>query len=505
MDAPLMPKDKDALDITSSSSSSSLQRRRGRRLLFVLGLVAVCVVALSVGLIVMYTQLRNSRPIVLERPQNVILLISDGFGPASVTLGREYLGRSLTFDPYLIGGVRTYSYNSLVTDSAAGATAYACGVKTYNTAVGVDANQKPCGTILQAARDKGMKTGVVVTKSITDATPASFLAHAAARSDDAFIATQIATSGADILFGGGLQYFSNSTRQDGQDLVGQMKQAGYTFASSPDDLSSLKTLPAAGFFSPNHFPYVIDRLANNSAPVPSLRSMVEKALALLSEATIGKDKGFFLLIEGSLIDMAAHNNDAAAHVHEIEEFDDVWQYVLSFAKEDGRTAVLSTSDHETGGLVLAYQPNPLASPPYVYFPGRLNTISASADVMATMVTGGGGGSRDVVSILNSYANVTDLSSAELDQIHAANATGSHMVLSSTIGKIVSTRAWLSWSTFGHSGTDVPLYGYNLPLSLSGVIQNTRIATYIAEILKLDLDAATEKVKDFVPYPPDKVL
>jgi alkaline phosphatase len=108
--------------------------------------------------------------------------------------------------------------------SSAGATAYACGLKTYNGAIGVDPAQKPCGTLLEAAQMKGMKTGVVVTSSITHATPASFLSHAVHREMEDFIATQIATKNVDVLLGGGYKFFAN--RSDNVNYVTKMQQLG---------------------------------------------------------------------------------------------------------------------------------------------------------------------------------------------------------------------------------------------------------------------------------------
>lgn len=117
--------------------------------------------------------------------KNVILMVSDGFGPASETLARNYYQRvnnlplnfKMPLDTILIGQSRTRSSNSLVTDSAAGATAFSCAMKTFNGAIGVDPMKKSCGTVLEAAKLNGFATGLVVTSRITHATPASFAAH----------------------------------------------------------------------------------------------------------------------------------------------------------------------------------------------------------------------------------------------------------------------------------------------------------------------------------------
>jgi alkaline phosphatase len=148
--------------------------------------------------------------------RNVILMISDGFGPASETFARnvaQYTNRSntLSLDSILIGSSRTRSGSSFVTDSAAGATAFACGIKTYNGGISVDMKSRPCGTVLEAAKMKGLLTGLVATSRISHATPATFAAHVGLRDDEAEIALQLVgnhTLGrvTDLLLGGGKWY-----------------------------------------------------------------------------------------------------------------------------------------------------------------------------------------------------------------------------------------------------------------------------------------------------------
>ena len=127
-----------------------------------------------------------------RKPRNVIMMISDGFGPASQTMARNYnqafynvsYGTQLPLDTILVGSSRTRSSSSLITDSAAGATAFSCGLKSYNGAIGVDQHGKACGTVLEAAKRQGMLTGLVVTSRITHATPAAFSAHVLGRNDE---------------------------------------------------------------------------------------------------------------------------------------------------------------------------------------------------------------------------------------------------------------------------------------------------------------------------------
>lgn len=348
---------------------------------------------------------------------NVIFMVSDGYGPASTVLGRTFLqvlhnntapdAHYMTpLDHLLVGTHRSRSANSLVTDSAAGATAFACGRKTNNYAIGVDARGASCGTVLEGAKDKGMLTGVVVTTRITDATPAAFFAHVASRGLESSIANEVFGLDAqgnryraaplDLAIGGGGCLFfpqsdPRSCRQDDQDLLGVASAQGWTtnvlFSTpSKDDgqaagvsrtsemhnetLGSLQagvndsalaefrhgadTLPLLTLLTPANMPFVIDRPAS----IPGLPELSIKALHAL-QASPKNAKGFFLMIEGSQIDLCSHNNDPACHAREIEEYQETVRRVVEWvekANERGeRTLLVSTSDHETGGLALARQ------------------------------------------------------------------------------------------------------------------------------------------------------
>lgn len=169
------------------------------RLFKIVSIVAVGVIVLILGILV---------PIILyavnPRPTNLIIMISDGCGPASYSFARQMTGTALNIDQMLVGTVQTSSSDSLITDSAAGATAYSCALRTYNGAIAVDPSGKPCGTWLEAAKAKGMRTGLVATSRITHATPASFSAHVVDRDMEYYIAQQqITVTKPDLMFGGG--------------------------------------------------------------------------------------------------------------------------------------------------------------------------------------------------------------------------------------------------------------------------------------------------------------
>lgn len=308
--------------------------------------------------------------------RNLIFMVSDGMGPTSLSLTRSFMqfqngapySEQLVIDQHLIGQSRTRSSSSLITDSAAGATAFSCGSKSYNGAISVTPEHEPCGTVLEAAKKAGYMTGLVVTTRITDATPACFAAHVNMRSEEDRIAEQLVGDyplgrTVDLMFGGGRCHFlpnstEDSCRADNKDVVDLAKKSGFTYISDRKDFDNLKgggglDFPMLGLFADTDIPYEIDR-RNEDDIYPSLHEMAEVALTALSEATRDSEKGFFLMIEGSRIDHAGHHNDPAAQVHEVLAYDKAFTSVLEFLKNEPTEGVMvSTSDHETGGLATA--------------------------------------------------------------------------------------------------------------------------------------------------------
>ena len=326
------------------------------------------------------------------RPQpsgkrNLIFMVSDGMGPTSLSLTRSFMqlqngapfGEQLVIDQHMIGQSRTRSSSSLVTDSAAGATAFSCGHKSYNGAISVTPDHEPCGTVLEAAKKAGYMTGLVVTTRITDATPACFAAHVNMRQEEDRIAEQMVGDYplgrvVDLMFGGGRCHFlpnstADSCRDDDRDVVELARKNGFNYVSDRAGFDDLKggagiKFPMLGLFADTDIPYEIDR-RNEDDVYPSLNAMAEAAMQALSDATRDSDKGFFLMIEGSRIDHAGHHNDPAAQVHEVLAYDKTFASVLDFIKkQETETVMVSTSDHETGGLAAARRtlPSPLTSP-----------------------------------------------------------------------------------------------------------------------------------------------
>lgn len=299
--------------------------------------------------------------------RNLVFMVSDGMGPASLSLTRSFrqykydlpIDDVLVLDQHLIGSSRTRSNSSLITDSAAGATAFSCGKKSYNGAISVLPDYTPCGTVLEAAKRAGYMTGLVVTTSLTDATPACFASHANIRSDEDLIAEQEIGSHplgrvVDLMLGGGRCHFlPNSThgscRADDRDVVKLAKEKyGWNYIDNRQDFDALQrsasgiNLPLLGLFASADIPFEIDRRHVNDE-YPSLEEMARLAIRALEEATRNSDKGFFLMIEGSRIDHAGHGNDPAAQVHEVLAYDRAFGSVVEFLKSSSIDGVLVAS------------------------------------------------------------------------------------------------------------------------------------------------------------------
>ena len=276
--------------------------------------------------------------------KNVIFLIGDGTGLAQITSGQIALvgpdGLLHIQTMPVTGIVKTHSSDNLITDSAAGATAYSCGVKTYNGAIGVNPDQVPCVTILELAEEKGLSTGLISTSSITHATPASFASHVKERSMEDEIAYDFLDSGVEVFLGGGKEYFSSETRSDSLDLLSEFEGNGYEILENREELANRKTNRLLGLFADDG----MERTENE----PSSSEMMQTALDILSK----DEDGFFLMAEGSQIDWAGHANEVDYLINEVRDFDAAVKVALDFAQKDGETLVVLTADHETGGMTL---------------------------------------------------------------------------------------------------------------------------------------------------------
>lgn len=277
----------------------------------------------------------------VKHPKNVIFLIGDGMGLAQTTAGMVKNRAPLTLELFKhIGLVKTHSASHFTTDSGAGGTALATGVKTKNGMIGMNPDSVAVQSILHLSDNKGLATGIVAACALTHATPASYVAHQVNRNMYEAIAADYMNVDIDVVIGGGKKYFSNRT-SDERDLIKELKSKKYQVVETMTELEKTRKAKVAGLLFEDHPPAMPER-------GDFLPRATTKAIQLLAT----NRKGFFLMVEGSQIDWAGHDNDTERIAAEVIDFDKAVKAALDFAREDGNTLVIVTADHETGAMSL---------------------------------------------------------------------------------------------------------------------------------------------------------
>ena len=281
-------------------------------------------------------------PPVDNEVRNVIIMIGDGMGLEQVSCAWVVNHGKLNLDKFPYVGIsRTYATDELITDSGAGGTALAAGVKTAESHVGTASDSTDVPSVLVKAKELGKKTGVAVTCHFADATPCDFCCHNEYRYNQDDLIADYVTCGVDYLAGGGLDWFTVN-RKDGRDITREMAAAGYTVALTEDELMQAE-LPVIGILAPDNLPVAMER-------GDLYRHMVARGLDILSRES--GDKGFVMMLEGSCIDDWLHGNDIEKAMEELLDFDRTIGDVLTWAAADGHTLVVVTADHNTGALTL---------------------------------------------------------------------------------------------------------------------------------------------------------
>ncbi|MFK7772002.1 MAG: alkaline phosphatase [Saprospiraceae bacterium] len=280
----------------------------------------------------------------IRYPKNIILMIGDGMGLAQISASM-YLNRKGSYLEQfpVVGLQKTFSGDNLITDSAASATAMACGVKTYNNAIGVDMDTLPVQSILELAEKNGLATGLIATSPITHATPASFISHVSRRQFMEEIALGFMDTKIDFLVGGGKKYF-DARESDKRNLYQELQDDGYYVNDySKKDIFETYINPKKNFvfFTANEDP---PRAQNGRKYLPYISN---KGATFLKKRN---DKGFFLMIEGSQIDWGGHQNNSKWLITEMDDFNTAIGRILKFAKKEKETLVIVTADHECGGF-----------------------------------------------------------------------------------------------------------------------------------------------------------
>ncbi len=493
---------------------------RGRRRVAALALVSAAALTATTGVAAEATQNAAGG----GKVKNVIYLLGDGMGRTHVTAARDrYYGASglLNMERLpVVGQVKTYAVQKksgqpgdpdfmpeYVTDSASSATAWASGVKTYNAALGVDGKGNVVPTAMELAKQAGYRTGNVSTAEITDATPASQMSHALARgcqgpvytasscqdlaitgeplptSDRRVtpIADQIARNGtADVILGGGLSRF------DADDERALLRQ-GYNVLGSPadqtvatrSDLHHASGRKVFGLFNKGNLTiqkYKRENPTSTQANEPTLPEMTKKAISLLNKSGRNR-KGFYLQVEGALIDKRSHANDAAQVLEEMKAFDDAVAAAVEFAVHDGHTLVIVTADHECAGFAIIEQgtfTNAEASAPPANVdsgnPANSSTPTRGSNQKDPARSTGpinGSGSGDPANFAPATFRTVDDPPSVQD-----GSPDAHL--------------WLSYLSGNHTGQDVPLFAYG-PKSkaLAHTIDNVDLFDVVTEALRIN--------------------
>jgi len=413
-------------------------------------------------------------------PKNIVILIGDGMGPAYTSAYRYYKDNPETqeieqtvFDRLLVGTASTYParVSGYVTDSAASATALATGVKSYNGAISVDTDKQTLPTIMEMAKKQGLSTGVAVSSQINHATPAAFLTHNESRKNYDEIAKSYLNTDADVMLGGGQKFFPAK-------LISQFEAKGYQYLSDFSQLDTVTEPKVIGLFAEVQLPWAIDEMGAHK-----LSKMTAKALELLSQ----NEKGFVLLVEGSLIDWAGHNNDIATAMAEIDEFANALEVVEQYVRQNNDTLMVATADHNTGGLSIG------AKGEYIWRTEILRAVQSSPATIATNALSGDNWKDELTSTLG-----FELNDDELTQLSRARMQG-QKVLETAIKQLIDNRSNTGWTTSGHTGMDVQVFASGPASTLfSGYQDNTDIALKVMSLLPKKTKTAAVTVEDTKP-------
>jgi alkaline phosphatase len=446
----------------------------------------------------------------MKKYKNVIVLIPDGCDETIQTVARWYKGEDLQVDSMVGGGVKQHMANSVITGSAAAATAFATGHKTTVRFLGVGPRAEdlltgyvpevepyaPVASILEAAKLAGKSTGLVATSRITHATPAAYASHIHDRGMDNEIMEHLVYNNLDVAFGGGKRHLlpgsacdnavDGGERTDCENLLEVLLDRGYNFVETKDGLNALSEGPAWGLFNMSHMQPDMDR--QHFAPQePSIAEMTAKAIELLSQ---DRD-GFFLMVEGSQVDWAGHNNDPIYMTTDFIAFDDAVKVAVDFADNNGKTLVMAFPDHNTGGMKIGHY--------YTAMGYTETTIEDLVDPLKGMTMTANG----VVSMMagdyttaNIIANVGEhwgLTITE-DDANAILTSAETLGMSYAMARVLSERYTVfGWTTHGHNGETVPFWIHGAKNVKLGIIDNTDLAKMAADAMDVNLDHATRKL------------
>jgi alkaline phosphatase len=445
---------------------------------------------------------------------SVIILIGDGMTSSQKTVARWYKKDFLVLDRMYRSELITNSADSLITDSAAVATAFATGCKITSEQLGIlpqksdkvpilpgikienrclDEPGKPIATVLEAAKLNGKSVGLVSTSEVQDATPAGFSVHINDRDNMAEIAKQQVFQDLDVVFGGGKKYLlpksAGGVREEEDDLTAILQGRGYLLINSLDELKNKDTNKVWGLFAPEDLAFDMDR-KELGIEQPSLMEMTKAAIGILSK----DPDGFFLMSEGSKIDWAAHDNDPVGVISDLLAFDDAVNAALEFASENGHTLVLVFSDHGCGGMSLGSKSG--GKIPYhtsyeeVFEP--LKKARLTSEGVVKLIKECDCNIARSSEIIDRYFGINYLEPEQLNVINKCDGEKIRKLL----GQMISDRSNIGWTTTKHTGEDIILssnYPVERNTEIKTLFDNTEIASIIDELLDLNLKDADEKL------------
>lgn len=463
-------------------------------------------------LLVLFASFTFAREVKEVKPvKNVILMIPDGTSLGVYSAARWYkiynnLGEGLNIDPYITGTVSTFSSNAPIGDSAPTTSAYMTGIPSRtghvsiypvhdpeNDLYPIDSTMayQPLTTILEASRIENNKaTGLVVTCEFPHATPADCAAHHYNRSNYKALAPQMAYQNLDVMFGGGNGILTDDIKQHFRNKeINLIQDDRNAMLDYSDDN------PVWALFGDRAMPYDIDR---NPEKFPSLAEMTQKAIDILSK----KENGFFLMVEGSQVDWAAHGNDPVGIITEYLAFDEAVGRAIDFAKEDGETAVIILSDHGNSGFSIGKNDCPGYD--------RLSIERLFGAVSKFKLTASGMEAEllkikpeGIKEEFKKYTEI-DLTDDELESLLTSknykmggnNEDAKTLSLQNNILRILNSKMCFGFTTGGHTGEEVLLAAYHpegtLPM---GHLKNTDINDYLFKVsgLKTPLPEMTKRI------------
>lgn len=442
--------------------------------------------------------------------KNIIVMIPDGTSLSVLSASRwlktyRNEGNTLAIDPYLCGTVTTFCSNAPIGDSAPTTSCYMTGqpqqagnVAIYPVAdpkndlvkINADSAFQPLATLLEAMKIKQKKAaGLVVTCEFPHATPADCSAHTYNRGDYKTIASQMAYNNLDVMIGGGNDFVSPDMKQ-------HFSENGTTLIqNNKDALMQFNGNKLWAIFEKEDVPYDIDR---DTTKIPSLAQSTSKALSVLSK----NKNGFFMMVEGSKVDWAAHANDPVAIMSEYLAFDKAVQVVMEYARKNGNTTVIILPDHGNSGFSIGRRDlknYTKASLEQLFGPVSKVTKTATGIEQALNAAP----HSELKKTFEALTGIVLTADEETAMLNAKSVKASDYTeaaktenLNNLIIKVFQSRTYFGFTTGGHTGEEVFLAAYHPKGDIpKGNMRNTAINDYLQKAagLKQPLHTLTSEI------------